>query len=264
MEKFIRPARVAYCIGLTGMVFPQFFYKVFGSNFFPAWPHLPLVSFWACLFTVITIAACIAIVFEKKARAASLILGGLLLAMYCFGYVPYEIILAPYNNYLGAWADGLKEPALAGGAFVIAGSFSEKTETGKASLIKVMGKLIPFGRIFFSITMILYGYVHFLYTKPISTLVPGWIPGHVFWTYFAGAMLICSGIAIIFRIKLKLVATLLGTMIFIWLIILHTPLAVADPFGNKSNSLISAFSALAFSGIAFVIAGVAEKNVKRV
>jgi uncharacterized membrane protein YphA (DoxX/SURF4 family) len=264
MEKFIRPARVAYCIGLTGMVFPQFFYKVFGSNFFPAWLHLPWVAFWACLFTVVTIAACIAIVFEKKARQASLILGGLLLAMYCFGYIPYEIIIAPYNNYLGTWADGLKEPALAGGAFIIAGSFAEKAEFPKTSIIKILEKLIPFGRIFFSITMILYGCAHFLYTKPISTLVPGWIPGHIFWTYLAGAALICSGIAIIFRIKLKLVATLLGTTIFIWLIIVHIPLAVADPFGNKSNSLISAFSALAFSGIAFVIAGVAGRNVKRV
>ncbi|MDF2431046.1 MAG: hypothetical protein JWP44_677 [Mucilaginibacter sp.] len=254
MENLKKAARTAYCIGLAGMVFPQFFYKEFGNNFFPAWPGLPWVAFWVYLFTAVTITACIAIVLEKRGRTVSLILGGLLLAMYCLGDIPYELIIDPYNNHLGSWANGLKELALAGGAFVVAGSFPDKVNVKKSFLIKLLEKLIPFGGIFFSITMILYGYAHFLYTQPISTLVPNWISGHVFWTYFAGAALMCSGIAIVFRIKLNITAMLLGTMIFLWLILIHLPHAIADPRGNNGNEIISAFSALAFSGIAFVIA----------
>jgi uncharacterized membrane protein YphA (DoxX/SURF4 family) len=254
MDKLIKTARLAYCLGLAGMVIPQFFYGEFGANFFPKWPGLPMVAFWVYLFTIVTIAACIAIAFEKKARTAALILGGLLLATYCLGYIPYELIIEPNNKHLGSWGDGLKESASAGGAFVIAGSFPEDITAGKSTLIKWLEKLIPFGRIFFCITMILYGFCHFFYTQPISTLVPNWIPGHIFWTYFAGVALIGLGGAIVFRIRLQNAAMLLGAIILIWLIILHIPLAIADPFGNKANSIVSAFSALAFSGIAFVIA----------
>ncbi|MDB5123708.1 MAG: hypothetical protein JWP94_1837 [Mucilaginibacter sp.] len=262
MKSLIKPGRIAYCIGLAGMVSPQFFYGKFGSNFFPGWTNLPFVAFWACLFAIVAIAACAAIIFEKNARTVSLVLGGFLLATYCFGYLPYEILVEPYNNYLGTWASGLKEPALAGGAFVIAGSFPREANLKNTS-IKWLEKLIPFGPFLFCITMVLYGISHFLYVKPVSALVPGWIPGNIFWTYFAGAALIGLGIAIVFKIKLKLAALLLGIMIFIWLIIIHIPLAIADPFGNKSDAFISSFSALAFCATAFVISGMASKNKER-
>jgi uncharacterized membrane protein YphA (DoxX/SURF4 family) len=96
---------------------------------------------------------------------------------------------------------------------------------------------------------------HFLYTEFVSKLVPSWIPGSTFWTYFAAVALIGSGIAIIFRIMLKQVALLLGTMLFLWLILLHIPRAIADPHIDKGNEVTSVFQALAFSGMAFIIAG---------
>jgi len=261
MDKLKIAARIAYCIGLAGMVVPQLFYSQFGSNFFPAWPHLLWVTLWVGLFTCIVLAACAAIVFDKHARVAALLLGCLLSAMYCFGYIPYEILLAPYADHLGTWGDGLKESALAGGAFVVAGSFPANPNTEKSTFIKWLEKLIPFGPLFFCITMVLYGVSHFLYTKYISPLVPHWVPGSpAFWTDFAGAALIGSGLAIVIGIKRKLAALLLGCMILVWLFIIHIPLAIADPFGANSNSIVSTFSALAFLGIAFVIAANSEKK----
>jgi len=260
MEKLKVAARIAYCIGLAGMVVPQLFYGQFGSNFFPAWPHLPWVGFLSGLFTFIVLAACAAIIFEKQARVSALLLGGLLLIMYCFGYIPFEILLAPYADHLGTWGDGLKESALAGGAFVMAGSFPANPNTEKSTFIRWLEKLIPLGPLFFCITMVLYGVSHLLYTKYISPLVPNWIPGSAaFWTDFAGVALICAGLAIVIGIKRKLVALLLGSMILIWLLIIHIPLAIADPNGGNSNSIVSAFSALAFLGIAFVIASDSKK-----
>jgi hypothetical protein len=43
-------------------------------------------------------------------------------------------------------------------------------------------------------------------------------------------------------------------MILLWFIILHIPRALANPLTNNGNEVTSAFSALAFCGIAFVIA----------
>jgi uncharacterized membrane protein YphA (DoxX/SURF4 family) len=260
MESFKKIARIAYCVGLMGMVIPQLYYGKFGNNFFPPWPGLPWVSFWVGFFTVIVVVACLAIIFEKQPRRVSLILGGLLLAMYIFGDIPYEIIIDPYHNYLGSWADGLKELALAGGAFVVAGSFSQDVDVKKPGLIRWLEKLIPWGSIFFCITMILYGVCHFLYAKPISALVPNWIPGHLFWTYAAGVGLVGLGLAIVLRVKLKIAAMSLGAIIFIWLIILHTPRAITEPYAKMANEPVSAFSAFAFSAIAILIACNASKK----
>jgi len=261
MKKLIKPAQVAYCVGLAGMVVPQIFYRGFGANFFPAWPGLPWVVFWSYLFTFIVLACCAAIVFEKNARTAALYLGSFLLAVYCLGYIPYELIIEPHKNSLGTWADGLKEPALAGGAFIIAKSFSNERDQRGSAFIKLWEKLIPFGPSFFCITMILFGVCHLLYTDFVATLVPAWIPGgRVFWTYFAAIALIGSGIAIALGVKRQLAAALLGIMIFIWLLVIHIPLGIADPFGRQGNYIIGAFSALAFSAIAFVIAGVKWKE----
>ena len=83
---------------------------------------------------------------------------------------------------------------------------------------------------------------------------PSWIPDHIFWTYFTAVSLIGSGVAIILKIRLKAIGILLGTMIFLWFVFLHIPRAIANPFRDKGNEVTSVFEALAFSGIAFIIA----------
>ena len=262
MEKLVKPSRIAFCIGLAGMVMPQLFYSAFGNNFFPAWPHLPLVPVWVWLFTVAVLAACAAVILNLKPKTAALLLGGLLLAVYILGYFTYDLLVAQYNNHLGTWADGLKESALAGGAFVVAGSLPAEPGIQKSPVLKFLERLIPFGPFLFCVTMVLYGICHFLYTQPISGLVPSWIPGRIFWTYFAGTALILSGIAVSLKIKLKLTAFLMALMIFIWLLIIHIPLAINDPFGNHCNSIVSAFSALSFGAIALIIYGLTGHPLK--
>jgi uncharacterized membrane protein len=148
------------------------------------------------------------------------------------------------------WTNALKELTLSGGAFIIAGSV---IETNASTSDK---KFIRIGCIFFSITMVVFGYAHFLYPDFVSTLVPSWIPWPYFWTYFAGIALIGSGLGIILKIRISQIATLTGIMIFIWLIILHIPRAIADPYGAKGNEVTSVFEALAFSGIALMIAAI--------
>jgi len=114
--------------------------------------------------------------------------------------------------------------------------------------------LLSLGRIFFSIMLIVFGIDHILYKEFVAPLVPAWIPGPMFWAYFGSIALIGSGICILFKIKIRLVGILLGTMLLLWFIILHIPRAIADPYAGKGNEITSVFQALAFSGIAFVIA----------
>jgi hypothetical protein len=49
-------------------------------------------------------------------------------------------------------------------------------------------------------------------------------------------------------------------MIFTWFIILHIPKVIASPFAEAGGEITSAFLALAYSGIAFIIAGTADEQ----
>ena len=134
---------------------------------------------------------------------------------------------------------------------------AEKSSTGNKLFLIL-------GRVFFSIMLIAFGIDHFLYTGFVATLVPNWIPWHIFWTYFAAVTLIGSGVCIMFKIMIRQVSILLGIMLFIWFIILHIPRAIAaDPNADKGNEITSVFQALAFSGIAFIIACIYQGKISR-
>lgn len=120
-------------------------------------------------------------------------------------------------------------------------------------MIGWLDKVIPLGMYPFAIGVIAFGVDHFLYTRYVATSVPAWIPGHIVWIYFAGAALMASCVGMMARVKAHLAATLLGTMIFIWILVLHTPRAVADPCSGVGNQWTSTFEALAKSGIAFIL-----------
>jgi hypothetical protein len=158
---------------------------------------------------------------------------------------------------LAFWVNPLKELTLSGGAFLAAGSMVRENKVPQ--LENFLEKLIPAGKYFFAVTMLIFGYSHFLYRDFVVTLVPNWIPWHLFWTYFAGVALMGGGLGIILNIKRRLAANLLGAAIFIWFIVLHTPRAIADPYSGNGNEITSVFEALSFSGVAFLIG---RKKVK--
>ena len=220
--------------------------------------HSWIPAFVMYIFGALLIFAGVCIIFGKKSKPTSLLLGTLLLLIFCFYFIPYQFISGAFKDF-GAWENAEKELALSGGAFVIGGCFSGKNEN---PFIGFLTKLIPFGAIIFSLTMICFGIYHFLDPKGVADYMPTWVPFKMFWAYFCGSALIGSGIAIIFKIKPALIATLLGTMIFSWFIILHIPKVIAAPSASAEmrGELTSALLALAYSGIAYVIAGTAKNN----
>jgi hypothetical protein len=239
-------------IGCQTIYFKDFPYFLLPPN------HLliPGLAALALICGLMFILAGTCIVFEKKPRLISLLLGSVLLLIFCFYYVPYELLASSNYMHLIEWENAAKELTLAGGALVIAGCYPKKNNN---SLTGFLAKLIPYGAILFSITIIDYGISHFLYAKQAADYIPSWIPAHLFWMYFCGVALLGSAIAIILKIKVTLFAALLGIMIFIWFVSLHIPRVMASPATDLAGEIASACLALAYSGIAFVIAGTAKK-----
>ena len=115
-----------------------------------------------------------------------------------------------------------------------------------------LDKITKVGRYFLAIPMIVFGIQHFIYAEFVMGLVPTWIPGGLFWTYFSGAALVAAGVGIFFNVLSRMAATLLGAMIFVWVIVLHIPRVFANP--GDSNEFINIFDAVMMGGGAFIFA----------
>jgi len=253
MQTLTRAGRAFYGIGIAGIGIQQFIYSAFRPVLLPYWP-VPLAApaIWAYVTGVALVLAGIIITFSKNARTVSVSLGIFFFLLFLCFHVYYQLFLIPYDFHLGNWTNALKELALSGGALVMASSFPGTKSFASNKLLLT----------FFSIMLIIFGIDHFLYTEFVAPLVPDWIPGHIFWTYFGAVALIASGLCIMLKIKIRLVGMLLGTMLLLWFIVLHIPRAIADPYAGKGNEITSVFQALAFSGIAFVIASSARTGKK--
>lgn len=261
MENLSNAGRIFYGIALAGMGSQTIYHKDFPYMLIPPYHSwIPWMTIVVYTSGALLILAGICIVFELKIRTISLLLGGMFLLIFCFYFIPYEIFATPDYLQLGEWENAEKELALSSGAFVV-GSLYPKQNGNLAD--NLFAWLVPYAEIIFSITIISFGIDHFLYSKNVSEYISPWIPLRMFWTYFAGAALIGSALGIILKIKVRFIASLLGAMIFTWFIILHIPKAIASPAEDLGGEVTSAFLALGYSGISFVIAGNNSRSVNK-
>ena len=252
MKKLLFAGRICFALGVAGIGLQQFFYAGFRPFLVPGWVEwlanaTPLIY----LFGAGLIIATGCVLFNVKAKSALLILAVLFLLSCLLLHIPSNLaqdLISP-----GAWTNALKVLAFSGGSLIIAGSYTDDESIKPSALEGTLGKLIPLGRFFFGVMLIVFGIDHFLYAQFVATLVPEWIGSNKFWTYFAGTALIGSGVSLVTKIKIDQVSLMMGMMIFTWFLILHIPRAVAmeDLDGNE---LTSVFQALAFSGVGFVLA----------
>ncbi len=254
MRISIKTGHVLYGLAMIVYGVQQFLYGNFRAVQLPAWQsHLPFLPAWAYVTGAGLIAAGAGIIAGKKGREIALLLGSIFLSLFLFVQIPFQIFAGQYHLHLAVWTDALKELALAGGAFVVAGT-SGRDVAPPAGIFRTLDKAIPFGPILFSITMTSFGIDHFLYAERLAGIVPSYMPDRVFWMYLTGVVLIGSGFSIALNIRRGAVAALFSVTLFLWVILLHIPRAMADPSGSRSNEVSSVFDALAFCGTALMIA----------
>ncbi len=131
---------------------------------------------------------------------------------------------------------GVFWPYFAGGVTAIVGLGLVKKNVAQRA--RGLDKLVPFGPLLFAIPMAIFGADHFTTINFVATLVPSWIPGHLFWAYFVGVALVAAAFSLVTRIWSRLAAALLALMLFLFVLLMHIPNCFADPHNPAAYTLI--------------------------
>ena len=77
------------------------------------------------------------------------------------------------------------------------------------------------GRVFVAAPLALFGTGHLLGAQFLVSLVPAWMPWPLFWVYFVGMAEIAAAASLVAKDHIRLSATLLGVMFFIFVLTIH-------------------------------------------
>jgi uncharacterized membrane protein YphA (DoxX/SURF4 family) len=253
----IRVGRLFFAIALAvfGIQYVRHGSYIGGLPPVPPWAPGGAIGAYFVGAVLIVCAICIAI--NKRARLSAFVIGGLFLL--CVLFLQLLHFSAVVNN--GNDRTRAFEPlALAGAAFILAAVLSADGAPPFSSIASGRG-LILLGRLIFGLSMIVFGAQHFMYAAFLATLVPAWLPAHLFWIYFTGAGMILAGLGIALNVLGAISAAGLALMFGLWVLVLHGPRVLAAPHnGDELNSL---FVALAFCGASLVVAGALAPQHRR-
>jgi hypothetical protein len=239
MGKLIKFGRAFFAIAMAAFGIQFLIHGLFSLGPGSGPPWTPAHLFWAYFIAIVSVAAAVCIAAKIQVRCAAIVLAVTILLRALLFYFP-KLVASPHDP--GPWTSGFELLALCGAALVLAGAQTT----------------IKLGRLLFAVPLVVFGVQHFLYAHFIATLIPSWIPGHLFWAYFVGVAFVAAALSIGTHIKAGLAATWLGIMFLLWVLVLHLPrVAAALHNGNEWTSL---FVALAMSGGAFLVAGSSSRK----
>jgi uncharacterized membrane protein YphA (DoxX/SURF4 family) len=109
-----------------------------------------------------------------------------------------------------------------------------------------LDKLVLFGPVFYAAPLAAFGTEHFTLAAGIASLVPKWIPWHLFWAYFVGACFIAAAFSLATKIQARLAASLLALTFFLFVLLMDGPGFVRQP-GNRFAAILM-LRELAFCG----------------
>ena len=222
------------------------------STVIPVIPWLPAIPWLAYTVGTILAAFGVGLLSKRTVRTAALVLGSLLFLCALILDVPKNI-----EDF---------------------GSMSLRTSVFEPFAIATIAWLLPgrgatpswlaYGsRYLLALSLIVFGVDHLIALAPIATLLPAWIPWHVFWIAFFGLGFIAAGLSIGLNRLQYWGAACLGLMYGIWVFTLHLP-RVLGLYGipgapHNPNEWSSLFIAVALWGGPWALASNVQDVVGR-
>jgi len=84
-------------------------------------------------------------------------------------------------------------------------------------------RLILFGPVLYAAPLAAFGTEHFTIAAAMRSMVPRWIPWHLFWVYFVGACFIAAALSLVTRIQARLSASLVALTFFLFVVLMDIP-----------------------------------------
>ena len=138
----------------------------------------------------------------------------------------------------------------AGSAALVAGLFLVRLRFAAAS---GAGKVLVLGPVFEAVALAIFAAEHFLAARGLSAIVPRWIPGALFWTYFVGVALLAAAISFIAWRYVRWSASLLA--VFFLIIVVTVDLPNLPKEAHERLFWTLTVRETAFAGGAMVLAG---------
>jgi len=220
-------------------------------NLVPVNPaHLP-PAWQPCVLGVLLVLIGLGLLIRKTVSASAATLAVLLLVLF-FGFSLRVALRQASMGYV--WVDPLMILAILGGVGLAAGRRDGSPSSALDRVFETLSRFAPWALGAF---LAYCGALHFPYAMYVAGLIPPWIPGHMFWTYFAAIALIAGGIGVVVPQTARLAATLSGIMLFSWLFLVHIPLAIST---HTVSEVSRGFQAMQDSAVAFMLAGAVRRN----
>ena len=241
MQKSQTLGRVFVAISLVVFGVQHFLYGGFVAGLVPAF--MPGRLFWAYFVGVAFVAAAAGILTKMMARPAATMLGVMFFLFVLLLHIPRIVVHARDGN---EWTSGFVALAMCGGAWILASASPLYERETPDAFLKV-------GRYFFALAFVAFGIQHFVYAQFAAGLGPPWYLGRPLLAYLIGAVFVAAGTAILLGKKARLAATILGTVIFLFFLLLYIPRIAAQL--HDPSPWTSGFEVLAMCGSALILAG---------
>jgi uncharacterized membrane protein len=138
----------------------------------------------------------------------------------------------------------------AGIAALVCGLFLVRTRFAAAS---GAGRILVLGPVFEAVALAIFAAEHFLAARDLMGIVPRWLPGPLFWTYFVGAALLAAAISFIAWRHVRWSASLLALLFMIIVVTISLPGLPKHTHERLFWTLT--VREMAFAGGAMVLAG---------
>ena len=155
----------------------------------------------------------------------------------------FAVFLALSNTALSIPAAGLVLLAI--------GLLAAKNDITQA---RGIDKVVALTHLCFAIPLAVFGAEHLSSPRSLLALAPSYMPWRMFWVYFVGFALIAASLSIATKRQVRWSGLLFGTMMFLFVAMLHLPGAVTA--GGRIPWTI-VVREMSFGGAGWVLAGIA-------
>ncbi len=244
MKKFTGAGAYLYATAVAALGVIQLVVQNFLTGMLPVPSTLPLRLFWVDLSSMVFLVAAAGIFFRVRRQLAAVLAGVAFFVFFLFLHLP-KLLGDIYNP--NEWTAAFETVMLGCGGFIIAANYGREEPRWS----KITGLMAIVSIYFFALSLLVFAVLHIKYNDYIQTLMPSWMPGHVFLSYVVIAAFLLSAFSFFTNLKVRLAALWLGIMFLLWVLTLHGPRAIGKL--NVEAEWSSLFIALAVCGIAFSI-----------